>query len=224
MDFTAAFTFITKDKDWPVKILIGSLLALTGIGMIPLMGWMVEISKRVANNDPDALPEWDNIGDLFINGLKLFGVSLVWLLPMMAIFSCAALFSIIANPENSGESNVFGIMGVTICISLFFVIYALALNFLLPALIGMVGEGRDFVELLNPKNSFTLFRANTSGFIIATVVTMIALVPLNMLGMLACMIGIYPAMTYGYTILAHFSGQAYQLAKANLAMDNFPEE
>ncbi len=74
MDLERAFMYIWQDKDWPTKILIAAALMITGIGAIGVLGWIAELSRRVAVGEEDLLPEWDRIGDYFLSGIKLAGM------------------------------------------------------------------------------------------------------------------------------------------------------
>ena len=46
MDVGAAFTYFKRDEQWVNKFLIGSLLIISIIGIIPVMGWFLEIIRR----------------------------------------------------------------------------------------------------------------------------------------------------------------------------------
>src|SRR3989304_589343 len=88
MDIGAAFSFVTQDKDWIKKILIGAVLVLTGIGMVPVLGWALEITRRVIRGDTDLLPEWTEFGKFIVDGLKLILGALVWSLPFAVLAGC----------------------------------------------------------------------------------------------------------------------------------------
>ncbi len=48
MDFGKAFTYAFEDQDWLKKLGIGGLLLLIPIfGILAVMGWTVEITRRV---------------------------------------------------------------------------------------------------------------------------------------------------------------------------------
>ena len=62
MDFDLLFSFLTQDKNWVKKVSIAAILILSQIGVIAVLGWAAEISKRVADGQTESLPEWDEIG------------------------------------------------------------------------------------------------------------------------------------------------------------------
>ena len=102
MDFDKVFAFFSEDDNWIQKIGIAAVLLLTQIGTIAVMGWAAEIAKRVTNNRPDPIPEWDDIGKYFITGFKLIGVSLVWFLPPALLVICQSAVMIFALQEGIG--------------------------------------------------------------------------------------------------------------------------
>ena len=58
MDYTRAITFLFKQHDWIKTILIAGLITLIPIvGIINLIGWGLEISRRVKESDFDLLPK-----------------------------------------------------------------------------------------------------------------------------------------------------------------------
>ena len=142
MDFTRALTFPFDDDEWLKKLGIGVIISLAGVllsflVLIPLLamavlfaGWRYEIMKRVKNNDPVPLPDWD-FGALFSKGLTLFGAQLVYQIPTI-IFACIAsviwLLPLLgANSNNSNAAGALaGVSGIIIiCCSCIIVLYAI---------------------------------------------------------------------------------------------------
>ena len=78
MDIGKAFTFVFEDEDWIVKVLIGAVLALTGIGFIPIIGYGMEVARRVVRGDPQPLPAWDDWGTKIVEGLLSSVITFVW--------------------------------------------------------------------------------------------------------------------------------------------------
>ncbi|MGD0879897.1 MAG: hypothetical protein ABSA01_17370 [Anaerolineales bacterium] len=48
LDHFSSFTYFFKDKDWPRKFVIASLLTYTLIGAAPVLGWLIVIVRQVA--------------------------------------------------------------------------------------------------------------------------------------------------------------------------------
>lgn len=218
MDFGRSFSYIIEDQDWLKKVGIAALLMLTGIGSIGSLGWGIEIVKRVANEEPEPLPGWENIGDYFINGLKLIGVTLVWSIPIILISFCSLLLFIPFSGGSGGSFEQASILFVfvTICFSLLVIVYSLLVGLLSAPVFGMVGEGVSFAEMVNPRKAFALLKANIGGYLVAFFAGGIIYSFLSSIGVIACFIGAFFGAAFGYAVMGHLVGQAHGQAKANL--------
>ena len=214
MDFGASFSYITEDEDWIKKILIGAVLVLTGVGMIAVNGWVLEIIRRYNQGDQELLPDWSEIGQYFIDGLKMIVAVFVWTLPVIILAACPTIGSVIA--AQNDDLAVVGLI-LNICGGLLIFVYSLLIWFLFPALIGTLAETGSIGQAINPSNAFKLFRANIGGFILASLVGGIAVSLLGSLGTILCVVGSFVGTAFGQAVLAHLIGQAYKNAKANVA-------
>lgn len=81
--------FPFKDARWQNKMLIGGLLALASFALFPLMlflgGYGLRIMRHTIREGQPALPEWDNWGDLLLDGLRAAVVYFVYLLPVWVL-------------------------------------------------------------------------------------------------------------------------------------------
>jgi len=92
MEFGRAFTYAFEDTDWLKKVGIAALVFLIPIvGGIIVMGWALEITRRVINDDPQPLPDWSDFGGYLGKGFKAFVVSLVYALPVLLVVGCGQL-------------------------------------------------------------------------------------------------------------------------------------
>ena len=210
MDFGTAFSYAFQDEDWLKKLAIGAVLVLTGIGMIPVLGWMMEIIRRAKDGDY-SLPEWSDFGTLFVDGLKAMAIGLIWAIPAIVIGGCIG-----GGVALSGNSDALATVGwiLTVLSSCIALPYMLALMLLMPPMIGILADTGNFGEALNPANSFKLFRSNIGGYLITLVVQMFGFPILTSIGSIACGVGAFAAMAYGYAIIGNLYGQAYAAAKA----------
>ena len=98
MDIGKSFTYVFDDEGWLTKVLIGGLfsfLSIILIGMPFLVGYFLETLKNVYLGQPRPLPNWgDNLGGLFVKGIKALVGILVWSLPIILV-SC--VFGIISS-------------------------------------------------------------------------------------------------------------------------------
>jgi hypothetical protein len=210
MDFGIAFSYVFQDEDWLKKIAIGAVLALTGIGLIPVFGWMLEIIRRAKAGDY-SLPDWTDFGKLIMDGLKAMLVILIWMIPAGIFAGCISGGSILGADTSGDFLQILGWAMVALGSCLAIPIY-LALLVLMPPMISILADTENFGEALNPANSWKLFRKNIGGFLLAILVQAIGFPILTGIGSIACGIGVFPAMAYGYAIIGNLYGQAYAKA------------
>jgi len=89
LDFGRAFTSVTEDPDWIKKILIGGAFALLSsvlVGIPFVLGYFGRTLRNVVAGTARPLPEWDDLGGIFSEGLRLAAVYLVYLLGVALVF------------------------------------------------------------------------------------------------------------------------------------------
>lgn len=219
MDIAAALTFVTQDKDWIKKILIGAVLVLTGIGLIPVLGWALEVTRRVIRGDAEPLPEWTDFGKFILDGLKLIVGAVVWSLPYTLIAAC--LGGIATAFGNSGSQSDMATVTTVMsaCLGIIALPYFIVYGLLLPGLAGVLAEKNSLAAALNPVNAWKLVRANIGGYVIAFLVGDIILFAATLVGTLVCVIGLFPASAYAYAVLGHLYGQAHRKATESMPME-----
>jgi hypothetical protein len=219
MDIGAALSFVTQDKDWIKKILIGAVLVLTGIGMIPVAGWALEIVRRVIRGDTEPLPEWAEFGKFIVDGLKLIVVTIVWSLPYIVLSAClggigAALGNSASQSDVATASTI-----LSVCLGVIAIPYFIAFGLLLPGAAGILAEQDSLGAAINPARALKLVRANIGGYVIAFLVGDIIVSVATFVGTLVCVIGVLPATAYAYAVLGHMYGQAHRKARESVPME-----
>lgn len=220
MDFGAAFSFVTADKDWVKKMAIASGVVFVGIitfglALIPLAGYSLAISRRVIEGTEPTLPEWSDFGKLVVDGLKVVAIGLVWSLPLILLGACSGLATtFMGNGDTATASSIVSI--VVACISL---PYALLLAVLEPAAIGHLAKTGELGQSLNPANAFKAVRANVGAYVIIALVIIFVIPIIESIGALICVIGLLPAVGYSAALLGHLIGQAYQGAEESGMME-----
>jgi hypothetical protein len=208
MDLGLSFTYVFQDEEWVKKILIGAVAFLiVFIGWIPLLGWMVEIARRVIRQDPQPLPDWSNLGGLFTLGLKALVIAIVaGILPSVLAIPYAILGAVANNSDTI-------VMIYSICYSCFSLLYAIIIAVGLPASFGILAATDQLGDALNPSKILGLVRAAPAAYVMALLGGMIASL-IGHLGTILCGIGVLATMAYAAAIMGHLYGQAYQQASA----------
>ena len=162
------------------KILIGSALILAGfvipfIPMIFVAGYLAKISKRITAGDGKLeLPEWDDWGELFKSGLRLFGVGLIYSLPMLIVFTIGffayfgSFVPLMIDDSSMGAPILMmlgmGVMFFTIAIGM---LLSLIEGIILPAVLMHVIHHDQFSKGFDFKGWWSIFRKNLWGFMVA---------------------------------------------------------
>jgi hypothetical protein len=223
MDFAKAFTYIFDDKDWIKKIGIAAgILLISPITLfilsLPVIGWGMEILRRTTNGRSDILPEWDNFGGFFMDGLKALGVSLIYALPIILIQACNAGVTIGMTSANSSMSGdmadtlAMATMGVSLLFGCLVVVFAIAIAILQPAGLALLANTGKFASAANPMNALAEFRRNPGGYLLAGLVGSLIVSLLGSVGTVACLVGAFVGYAIGIAVQNHLLGQAYSKA------------
>ena len=210
MDFGLAFSYVFEDEDWVKKLAIASVLCLTVIGIIPVLGWGLEVIRRVIKEEPEPLPDWSEFGQYFVKGLLILLVIFIYNLPITVLGAC-----------NAGAGTLLGNMGedfaapliwiLTSCLSCLYILYGLGVALILPAALGNYAASGEFGSVFKLGEIFKIVKDNLGnyGLVFLGMLLSYIIVPL---GTVACGIGI--AVTTAYAILfnSHLMGQAYKVA------------
>jgi hypothetical protein len=220
VDFGRSFTFVTEDPEWVKKILIGGAFTLACaflVGVPFVLGFFSRTLRNVVAGEPRPMPDWDDLGGIFNEGLRL---TAVYLLYMLAIFAAIAalgcvvmlpLFALSGAPRHPSEA-LGGLGGLGIVAGYGLVMLAsLALAVYLPAALarsalrGTVADGFAWREILG------FIAANLANYLITLVIYLLASF-LAQFGFLLCCVGIFPAAFWGYMVLAVALGQTVRLS------------
>jgi hypothetical protein len=213
-DFGKPFTYVFDDPRWLQKILIGGLFYLAGfflVGIVFILGYLAQVTRNVVKGLERPLPEWDDLGSFFAEGLRLFGVCLCYFVPLMFVVAAIVIPSAIAGEfDSEGMQAVGGIFAG--CFSCLFVPFLLALLFFMPAslLFAMVEE--NFASAFDFKRIWPFLKDNIGNYLLAYVIYWIAH-NLAGFGIALLCIGVIFTGFWSFLITAHAYGQVWRLAK-----------
>jgi hypothetical protein len=231
------FMFPFKDEEARKHLLIGSLVSIAAlvIPIVPylvLFGYTVRLVRQVFNNEPLRMVPWEDWGGMFKDGLKMFGVRMIYSLPLMVIALPIFIASFVIpfiEPNNSGQDTFFVLL-MAIMFGSFCLIFPLSIlvAIFVPAAEMHMVEKDDFAAAFRVKEWLPIFRANLGGFVIAFVIyfiaSMIMSLVFQMLMMtiiLACLLPLLlPVMTIYLVLIMYVTiAQAYRDGKTKLEAD-----
>jgi hypothetical protein len=226
MDIGRAYRFVFDDPNWLKKVGIAALVTLIPVlGTIVIMGWSIEITRRVINNDPEPLPDWDNFSELLNKGLRAFAVSLAYMLPVIVIVTCGQLVAggaIAGLATSSSDSTAMG-TGMAIlfgCIYCLVLILSIALGFFLMAANGRLAVYGEISAAFKFTEVIAQLRAAPVAYLMVILISWLTNMLLVPLGAIACGIGIIFTSALGMAISAHLIGQAYTISQSAQAATN----
>jgi hypothetical protein len=217
MDFGKAFSFVFEDEDWLKKIAVGGLLSLIPvIGIFVVLGWGVEITKRVINGDPEVLPDWSDFGGYLTRGFMVFLVAFIYLLPVILLQACSSLPYLY---EAADETLLTIFTIVTVCFGCLTTIYSIGAYLLLPAAIARYAATGEVSAAFKLGEVFKMVKNNIGTYAMVLLGGIVASLVAS-LGVIACGIGVLFTSVYSFAINGHLWGQAYNVSGSGTALDS----
>jgi hypothetical protein len=197
------------------KILLGGLFMLASvfiIGAFFVYGYMARFVRNVIAGVEHPLPEWDDLGEYFSEGLRLFCVGLVYALPMIALVMLFMIPSIIAqSADNESIQNLGG--GMAACVWCLIFPLSLAMALWLPAAMMFAVVERRFGAAFEFGQIASFIKANIGNYILAFVVWLVVrmIVPF---GLILLCVGIFFTSFWSLVVASYAFGTAWRLAPA----------
>jgi hypothetical protein len=212
-DFGKPFTYVFEDPRWLQKILIGGLFYLAGfliVGWFFILGYCARVARNIVAGAATPLPEWEDLGGFFSEGLRMFGVVLVWVLPMIviAMFFIVPL-AILDSADNEGLRAVGS--GISGCLACLMVPLSLAVLLFMPASLLFAAVEERFGAAFEFDRLWAFIRANLGNYLLAIVVYLIARF-IGGFGIALLCIGVIFTGFWSFLITTHAFAQVYRLA------------
>jgi hypothetical protein len=181
MDFGRAFTFVREDERWTTKIGIGAAIMflsflLFGIPTILLIGYQLAVTRRVMEGKDLPLPEWDDWGKLFMDGLYVVIAIFVYTLPLWLLFCIGfgvSFLPVLGAGNEDVAAALGGVAALTwvVMMCLFFIL-AIGLALVVPGIYIQYIRTNEFASLFRIGEVFGIVR-NNIGDILLTIVAVI---------------------------------------------------
>ena len=220
VDFGRSFSFVTEDPEWVKKILIGGAFTLACallVGVPFVLGYFSRTLRNVIAGEPRPMPDWDDLGGIFNEGLRLTAVYLLYTLGIVAILAalgCVVMLPVMAlSGSGADPAEALGLLGGMGIVALYGLVMmtSLALAVYLPAALaraalrGTVGDGFAWQEVL------AFIKANLGNYLLSLVIFLAAGF-LSQFGFLLCCVGVFPAAFWSHMVLASALGQTVRLS------------
>lgn len=235
------FVFPFQDEESRKHFLIGCLVYLAGF-FIPILPWLVVegynaiLIRQVLNGERPHLVPWENWEKLFKDGAMLFGIRLVYSLPlillMLPLFVMAfgaPFFPLLIEDADIREVGITSavFMMVFMGMSVLIMPLSLAVGLIVPtAEIHAVDQG-DFAAGFRVRDWWQIFEKNWGGFVVALaifyglmMVTSLLMQFLMFTMILACLFPLLlPVLSMYYSLIQYTAfAQAYKEGKDRLSV------
>lgn len=233
MDIGKSFSYPFEDRQWLSKLGLGAIIAMVPILNFAWSGYMVGILRNMISNVQEPLPNWDDFGKKFMDGLILFLAGLVYALPIV-VLSCLPLGFMTIPAIMSGNQDLQGLAeglagvgGVLftgmMCV---LVVYGLVLSVIYPAILVVFAREGTFASCFRFGEVFGLISKHAGPFFTAWGISILAGLAVGLVASTVSMVlGLIPCLgwilslaislgivVYTSAIYSHLFGQFGQIA------------
>jgi hypothetical protein len=216
VNLSQALQYPFASSNWLATMLIGGFLILIPLlGLIVVNGYMVEIIRRVANDDYDVLPGWDDFGTKLKDGLLIWILLIIWaFLPVLVLSAPGYLILAMGEDVGGVVASIGALLGV-------FITY-----FFLPIVWGRYAVTNQFASGLQVGQIWQQVQTNfgryignwlLAGLMLFVGITVITIFASIAGALMVFLVGLcvipFVLMASFYTVLiqAHLMGQLYRV-------------
>jgi hypothetical protein len=201
MDIGSSFAYMFEDKDWIKKILIGGVVTLIPIVNFAAFGYVVQIIRNVRDGQPLPLPEWDEFGQYFKDGLWVFLIFLVWSLPFILVGCLQGIGSSVL----ADNDDLIGV--ISVCFGCLYALWGLVVAIVSPAILVRYAEVGEFMAGFRFGEIFGLISANVGNYIIVLLLIGVVTSIIAPLGIILCVVGVIFTQFWSYLVAGNLVGQ-----------------
>jgi hypothetical protein len=212
-DFAKPFAFVFEDPDWMQRIVVGGLFYLAGffiVGWFFILGYVAKLARNVIAGMERPLPDWENLGDYFNEGLRLFFVGFCYIAPLVVLAVGFMAPAIIADATDSEAARQMSAI-LTGCMTCLFVPLTFAAIFFMPASLLFVAVERRFGAAFEFGRIWPFIKQNIGNYFLAIIVYLVART-LGGVGIFLLCIGVIFTGFWSFLITTHAFAQVYRLA------------
>jgi hypothetical protein len=204
MDIGSSFSYMFQDEDWIKKILIGGVVGIIPIVNFAAIGYMIQVIRNVRDGQALPLPEWDQFGKFFVDGLWIFLIFLVWAIPIILVACLQGIGTAVLAEASEDAANALGI--VSACFSCLMVLWSLVMAAVSPAILIRYSEVGEFMTGFQFSEILGIIRANIGNYIIVILLIWVASFVASF-GVILCVIGVIFTQFWAYLVTGNLLGQ-----------------
>jgi hypothetical protein len=236
IDIGKAISHLFDDPEWVSKTVIGAVLSIVPILNFTVVGYELRLIRNVSQGQARPLPAWDDIGEMFVEGLWLGIARLIYALPVifgivlgiMTFYGSIFVGAVAADSQRGDPNNAAAVfiplafLGGSVFCGLA-ILYSLVFSFLSPAIAANFVRHKTFASCFNFGQIIALIRRNPNPYLMVWVTALLAgfiyLGISSVSSFLLCLnfLVLYPAIFWVYTMIAHAVGQFLALDAPELS-------
>ena len=190
-DIARTILYVLDDRDWLKKVVVGAaftFLSFFLVGIPFVFGYMLEVQRRIVRDVQPVLPEWDDLPAKFMDGLKLFGIALVFL-------ACFGIFGLIFGRIPFLGWLLTGVLALALSMAFLYVMVRFALT----------GDPR---EAINVPKIYDAVKANFVDYLLASFLWLVY-TAVAQLGVLACGVGLFFTLFWAWLAVSYLATKVY---------------
>lgn len=214
-DFVRPLAYVFDDPRWLPKVLLGGVFVLASavlIGIFFIYGYLARLVRNVIAGVEPPLPEWEDLGEFFSEGLQLFLVTLVYVAPVILVFVGIAIPTAMVGDMSSSDAVRSLGGGLMSCVGCLMFPIGLAVALWMPAALLMAVVHRQFSAAFDFSHIAAFIKANIGNYLLAIVVWLVARFAAGLAGVALLCIGLIFTMFWSMTVGAHAMAQVYRLS------------
>ena len=203
-------TYMFKDVDWFMKMLLGGLFSMIPIVQFVTAGYGLHVINNVRGDSLPVLPEWKGFGDMWVDGLKLFVIGMIYSIPVWIITLLTGVPAGVMG-SMSNDSNGMGFLAAgTACLGglLSLAVGAFILFWMLGAITNFAVNDGNFGAAFQFGKIWNIIKGNLGKLVMAVVAAVVASV---VVGLLAGILGIIPCIGWIISWVISFVAAFYVL-------------
>jgi len=222
LDVAQALRFVFDDPGWLPKLLVGSLFTAASfflIGNIWIAGYSVRLIRRAADGERHPLPDWNDLGTMFQDGLRATIVLLIHTIPILIMKFILALaiggaVTVLETAQDVPREFRVTLVLLAVAGYVFFTLVSLALLLYIPAVLARFVLLDRVSAAFELRENVSFIRRNLKNYSRALSAALIAGF-VAQFGVLVFCIGIFPATFWSICVLGYTVGEVAR-SDANL--------
>ena len=218
MEIGESIKYPTTDKDWIKKVVIGGILGMIPIVNFIVQGYYLKILKGSIENK-SGMPEWEDWGNLFIKGLIVFIISIIYMLIPIIVISISVGGAILAAVSGGTEAMLAAIGAAAGGLLLGFILMLISL-LLLPMALAIYAKEESFGSAFRFGEIINRIFSNLGSYILVYLVIIVLGIIVGIItGILSIipLLGVVIAIFVNFYIVAvaaNMFGEVYTNSKA----------